>query len=115
MGELLHAEGKLKAALLTYFEVCYLGLNGAQNRRPCVSQPHVSTDFPVFNAKRAKLAGTVLKRCLELAGSLQLNGPDLREWFYRAVTQPYCDLRLPVEPQGAWQRLKQRMRVPAVS
>ena len=111
MGELLHAEGKLKAALLTYFEVCYLDLNGAQTRDRYANQPQASTKIAAFNPKKPKLGGRVLKRCLGLVGSLRLNGPDVCEWFYRAAAQPHCDLRLPIDPQGAWRRLKQRMRV----
>ena len=98
MGELLHAEGELKAALLTYLEVCYLDLNGARDRGRHVHPPHASTEFPVPIPKKAKLGGTLLERCLELAGSLHLNGPDLGEWFYRAAAQPYRDLRLPIDP-----------------
>ena len=113
MGELLHAEGKLKAALLTYFEVCYLELNGAQERGCSVHPPHASTESPL--PKKAQLAETLLERCLEVAGSLHLNGHDLREWFYRAAAQPYHDLRLPIDPQRAWRRLKRRMRFPEVS
>jgi hypothetical protein len=114
MGELLHAEGKWKAALRTYLEVLYLDLNGAQDRgraRP----PRDSTDFPVANPKRAKVAWTVVKRCLALAGRLQLNGPDLREWFYRAAAPPYCNMRLPIDPQRAWRLLTKRMRLPIES
>ena len=69
VGELLHAEGKWKAALRTYLEVLYLDLNGAQDRGRALP-PRDSTDFPVANPNRAKVARTVVKRCLALAASL---------------------------------------------
>jgi hypothetical protein len=115
MAELLHAEGKSKAALLTYFEVCYLDLNGAQDHGRCVHQPHASMEFPAPIPEKGELTGTLFERCLELVGSLHLNGPDSRAWFYRAAARPYGDLRLPVDPQGAWRRLKRKLRFPVGS
>jgi hypothetical protein len=106
MGELLRVEGRLRMALLMYLEVCYLDLDGPQNRGGIENYPELAPKFPLFDPKNAVLAPGLLKRCRKLADTLHLTPDDLRDCLQRAAEPHYRNLRLPVDPQSAWRRLE---------
>lgn len=106
MGESLRAEGRLKEALVMYLEVCYLDLNGPQNREGIENFPELAAKFPSFDPKDAFLAPGVLERCRKLASTLKLTPDNLRDHFQKAAEPHHRNLRLPVDPQSAWRRFE---------
>jgi hypothetical protein len=106
MSESLRAEGRWKEALLMYLEVCYLDLNGPQNRGGIENYPDLAAEFPPFDPKDAFLAPGVLERCRKLAATLQLTPDDLRDHFQKAAEPHHRNLLLPVDPQSAWRRFE---------
>jgi hypothetical protein len=100
MGEVLREEGRLKGALRTYLEVCYLDANGPRNCGGTLS-PELLREYPPFDPAQAFLAPGVLKRIAGLTKKLQIDDTELSSMYLSAARISRDAMTLPVDPETA--------------
>lgn len=93
MAQQLQDEGKLRQALRTYLEVCYLDANGPCNRGP---KP--------FDPIQAITAPGITREVRELSRSLRLRPEQIRGMFIEAADVYHNNL--PVGSAKAWDQLR---------
>ena len=99
MWEILKKEGKLKEALTTYMEVCYLDLNGATNTWN-ISDPKLLKKYPPFDYKNLSfLAPGILERIKKIMKKLQLTEKNIKKQFIKNNNKIYKNLKLPLSPK----------------
>ena len=98
MAQQLQGERKLRQALGTYLEVCYLDANGPCNRG---AKP--------FDANQAVMAPGIISEVRELSRGLGLQPDEVQGLFIEAA-EIYHD-ELPVGSARAWDRLLLELRV----
>jgi uncharacterized Zn finger protein (UPF0148 family) len=106
MAAVLEETGKLEAALRHYLEVCYLDLNGPQNRGQVVTSGN-STVAPGcdFSLEDAFLAPAVVDKIMEIILALKLDEHRVRDDFMHFAEPEMRGLRLPITPKIAWDKL----------
>lgn len=104
MGSVLENEGKLKQALQTYLEVCYLDLNGPNNVGG-IDDPDLLLEYPPFDLELAFLAPAVVAKLPDVANKLQFGQEEVRDNFFQVASRLYKDLQLPLSPKQAWAKL----------
>lgn len=104
MANILHREGRLKAALTTYLDVCYLDVNGANNVGG-IWDYALLCEFPPFNPKLAFLAPAVIDWVLEVSRDLGMDSIGLRDSFLEMAMPIQARLHLPIPPSEAWQQI----------
>ncbi len=105
MAEILRKEGKLKQALLTYLEVCYLDLNGPNNTGG-TTNAEILKDYPPFSADSAFLAPGIIERIVRIIKKLQIEPIDVRNMFNEIAVTQQANLKLPISPEQAWNQLE---------
>ena len=112
MAAVLEDEGKLEAALRHYLEVCYLDLNGPQNRGQIVtngkSRLGPGCDFLLEDAF---LAPAVVGKVMEIILALKLDEHHVRNDFMHFATREMRGLKPPVSPERAWEKLSAELFV----
>lgn len=108
MAELLRKEGRLKGALAKYLEVCYLDLNGPENRGG--TPPELLTEYPPFDPKHAMLAPGIVQRVKITATKLRLHETDIKQLFLEHGKKTRDNLKLPVSPNNCWHKLEEKLR-----
>jgi DNA-directed RNA polymerase subunit RPC12/RpoP len=105
MGAVLENEGKLEAALRHYLEVCFLDLNGPQNRGTIITngEPRVAPGHD-FSLKDAFLAPAVVGKIKEVTIRLQLSELQVKDHFMYFAEREMRGL-LPLTPDQAWDKL----------
>ncbi len=102
MAEILRGEMKLKDALRTYLEVCYLDLNGVRNVGG-MNDPELLKEFPPFDPKEsAFLAPGVIDLIKRIVLKLKLNKDEIKQIFLEHNLRSEKSLRLPVSVEQAW-------------
>ncbi len=96
MTELLRKENKLKDSLLTYFEICYLDLNGSSNSG-------------YFSLDLAFLAPGIIERIQRLIKSLKLNERETENLFFQRCEQVEKSMKLPLNAKKAWLELREEL------
>jgi hypothetical protein len=96
MAELLRQEVKLKQALQTYLEVCYLDLNGPNN----------SGGFFDPRNGNAFLAPGVIRLVQRTIKKLGTSKEDVRKEFIEYNTRIEKSLQLPVTPVASWDKIE---------
>lgn len=109
MAEILRMEWRLKAALNTYLEVCYLDLNGPKNRESIKDDPEALKQFPTFDPKQGLLAPYVVERVFQLARKLQLGKNGVKCLFVEHNNKIGENLNLPLSPEGCWPLLEKEI------
>ena len=105
MGEMLRQESKAKQALSLYFEVCYLDLNGPNNMGG-ITDKELVKEFPAWNPKGdGMLAPGIIDRILKIINKLELDRVKSHELFISNANKLHKNLKLPVLPQTAWNKL----------
>ncbi len=106
MAAVLEEKGKLEAALRHYLEVCYLDVNGPQNRGQVVTRGK-STVAPGcdFSLEDAFLAPAIVDKIMEIILALKLDEHRVRDDFMHFAEPEFRGLRLPVTPKIAWDKL----------
>jgi len=109
MAEILRGEMKLKDALQTYFEVCYLDLNGVRNVGG-MNDPELLKEFPPFDLKEsAFLAPGVIDLIKRIVLKLNLPKDEIKQIFIEHNSRSEKSLRLPLSAEKAWQSLQKEI------
>lgn len=99
MAQQLQGEGKLRQALGTYLEVCYLDANGPCNR-----------GAKRFDPSQASIAPAIIRQVQELSRGLGLRPDEVKGLFIEAANI-YHD-GLPVDSAKAWEQILPELKVP---
>jgi hypothetical protein len=106
MAALLEQEGKLRPALRHYLKVCYLDINGAQNRIQIVTDGK-TTIGPGhdFVREHAFLAPALVAKITEVILTLKLDEHEVRDDFVHFAGCEVLGLRLtpPLSTERAWE------------
>lgn len=97
------------AALALLFEVCYLDLNGPRNCGGMGSDPSHGPRYRPFSPKEAFLAPAVLGEVADLVADLHGDIEAARRTFLEVAGRAFADLRLPVDPEKAWNKLAREL------
>ncbi|MEY4440447.1 MAG: hypothetical protein RLY49_73 [Candidatus Parcubacteria bacterium] len=110
MAELLEKEGRIDGALNMYLAVCYLDLNGPNNRGG-FDDPDILKDFPPFDPRdgNAFLAPGVISRIMKIIKKSGISIDDLSKRFFDYNTRFEKPMRLPVSVGEAWQIFKKEI------
>ncbi len=109
MAEILRSEMKLKDALRTYLEVCYLDLNGPNNTGG-MNDPELLKEFPPFDPNRDSfLAPGVIDLIKRIVLKLELSKDEIKQIFTEHNSRMEKSLRLPLSPEKAWQSLEKEI------
>lgn len=109
MAGILRREMKLKDALRTYLEVCYLDLNGPSNTGG-ITYPELLKEFPPFDPKeRAFLAPGVIDLIKRIVLKLNLNKNEIEQIFIEHNSRIGQSLKLPLSPEQAWPSLDKEL------
>ena len=109
MADLLEQEGRLKNALTTYLEVCYLDVNGPQN----LGGMSDSTlgEYPAFHPEGARLAPALVRSVSAIAEKLELDLAEAEGRFLQVADRAHQQLRTPVSPREAWKKLEAELQL----
>ena len=102
MAQLRGRQGRLEDALVTYLELCYIDLNGAQN-------PGAAWGMPLhdFNPERAfGLGPLIVQHVRDLARVLGYDEARMKSEFMATASVLHRSLRPPVTPEDAWSKLR---------
>lgn len=109
MAEILRREMKLKNALQTYLEVCYLDLNGVRNVGG-INDPEILKEFPPFDPKElAFLAPGVIDLIKRIVLKLNLRKDEVKQIFVEHNSRSKKSLRLPLSTEEAWLSLDKEL------
>lgn len=111
MAEVLRKEEKLKEALLTYLEVCYLDLNGPENRGS-LTDNELKTEFPPFDPSNgnATLASGIIGRVVCIVKKLNLDNEEVKNMFFKHNSKVEKSLKLPLEVEKCWKKLEKYLK-----
>lgn len=101
MASQLKAENKLKQALLTYLEICYLDMNGPNNLGG-MGDPDMLKKYPPFDPVTGLLAPGVVWEVRELSDDLGLHPGDVKSLFIEIAVRNHKKLPLPIDPAQGW-------------
>jgi len=105
MGDHVRKEGRKRHALEVYLEVCYLDLNGPQNRDG-LSDPELLRQYPHFDPEQAFLAPGMIQLVSKLITDLEFDEEKVRSTFFKIANRTSSNLDLPVSPEEAWSLLR---------
>ena len=109
MAEILRGEMKLKDALRTYLEVCYLDLNGVRNVGG-MNDPELLKEFPPFDPKEsAFLAPGVIDLIKRIVLKLNSSKDEVKQIFIEHNSRSEKSLRLPISTEQAWSSLEKEL------
>jgi DNA-directed RNA polymerase subunit RPC12/RpoP len=109
MAEILRGEMKLKDALRTYLEVCYIDLNGPNNTGE-MNDPELLKEFPPFNPKDFSfLAPGVIDLIKRIMLKLKLDKDKIKQIFIEHNSRIEKSLRLPLSAENSWQSLEKEI------
>jgi len=95
MGALLEQEGKLGLALRHYLEVCYLDINGAQNRIQIVTEGKTTIGpGQDFVREHVFLAPALVAKIIEIILTLKLDEHEVRDDFVDFAGREISALKL---------------------
>jgi hypothetical protein len=102
MAEFLKKQGRLEEALVTYLELCYIDLNGPQNRGK-FRDPGIPNFDP---AKSFGLPPGIVKRIQIAARVLGYDEARTEVEFTAMASVVHRSLKLPVTPEDAWTSIR---------
>ncbi len=109
MAEILRGEMKLKDALRTYLEVCYLDLNGPSNTGG-MNAPELLKEFPPFDPNRDSfLAPGVIDLIKRIVLKLNLSKDEVKQIYIEHNSRSEKSLRLPLSAEKSWQSLEKKI------
>lgn len=110
MAEILNKEKKFKSALLMYFEVCYIDLNGPTNYGIIEDNDNnFYKDFPQFDLKFASLAPGVINRIIKIIENQKIELNEINNEILAKFEENYQCLKLPIAPSKAWEKIKKEI------
>lgn len=109
MGELVEREGRLKDALSTYLEVCYIDINGPENLggydTDAKEYPRFDPDSPV-----AEVIPGIVRMAKQISSKLEVNGVELKNLFMQFAGRTHSSLKLPISPEEAWKKIEEELK-----
>lgn len=108
MADLLRKENRLKGALSFYLEVCYIDLNGPNNRGG-VTDIALLKEFPPWTPDTGDLAPGIIDRIIKLSQKAQIDEQAIAELFLKQARLLDSSLGLPVGAERAWETLKNEL------
>jgi hypothetical protein len=102
MAQMRGRQGRLEDALVTYLELCYIDVNGAQNPGAAWGMPLHDFD-PV---RSFGLGPLIVKRVQGMARALGYDEARMEVEFLATASVLHRSLSLPVTPEAAWQALR---------
>ncbi len=110
MGEILRKEIKLKDALRTYLEVCYLDLNGLNNTGG-INDPEFLKKFSPFDPTGGNsfIAPRVIDRIQKIIRKLESEKETVKTEFIEYNLQIQQSLKLPVAPADCWSKIEKEI------
>lgn len=109
MAKQLLDEHRTKQGMEMLLEVCYLDLNGPENRGN-ITDARLLEEFPRFDVQGAFLAPGVIATLNDAISELGLNESELHESFVRATGLLARSVDVPVSPETAWSLLAQALK-----
>lgn len=103
MAEILRKDMKLEDALQAYLEVCYLDLNGPNNRSGMDKE--LLKEFPVFDPEMAFLAPAVIDIIRRLIKKLKIDKNNAKSIFIAHSLKIQKSLKLPLSAENCWQSM----------
>lgn len=107
MGDLVKKEGNLLEALKIYLEVCYLDLNGPNNRGEI--SPELLEEFPVFDATLGLLAPAIIGYIKKISKKLNISIDELKNLFFNNSFDLKPIFNLPISKDRAWIKIKKEL------
>lgn len=107
MAKNLEKRKSPKLALRTFFHVCYLDINGPNNRMGMSSEN--LKEYPYFTPETGSLSPGVIKKMKKLIKQLKYNDEDCRREFLEVNEQIHEGSRKPLSPQDAWPKLRMEL------
>jgi hypothetical protein len=114
MAAVLEREGKPRPALRHYLKVCYLDLNGAQNRIQMVTDGKTWVGSGQdFLREHAFLAPALVAKIIEIIVTLKLDEHEVRDDFVHFAGCKVSGLRLkpPLSTERAWDELSAELYI----
>jgi uncharacterized Zn finger protein (UPF0148 family) len=114
MAAVLEQEGRLRPALRHYLEVCYLDLNGAQNRIQIVTDGKTMIGpGHDFVREHAFLAPAVVAKIIEMILSLKLDEHEVKDDFVHFAGREIPNLKLepPLSTERVWKELSAELYI----
>ena len=109
IARILRMEEKLKGALETYLEVCYLDVNGLSNTGG-LGGPSLK-ESPTSDSKRGLIDAGVICHVRELSKRLDLGTDEVKRLFVQTTEIMHDSLKLPIAPAKAWEQIRFQLKV----
>jgi len=109
IARILRKEERLRDALETYLEVCYLDVNGFSN----TGGPNgpLLEKSPPSDLTRGLIAPGVISQAQELSSRLDLETDNVKSLFFKTAEIMHDSLRLPITPAEAWEQIRFQLKV----
>lgn len=107
MADLFKKEKRLEDALKIYLEVCYLDLNGSNNRGG--TSPELLKEFPVFDPSIGFLAPAIILYIRKISKKLNISIEDLKKMFFEINSNLEDYVKLPISKDNAWIKIKKEL------
>jgi hypothetical protein len=109
MAEILRKELILKDALQTYLEVCFIDLNGPNNRGG-INDPELLKEFPPFDPKQSSfLAPGVIDLIRRIVKKLGFDKEKVKSIFIEHNSRVRNSLKLPLTAEKCWISLEKEI------
>ncbi len=102
MAQLRGRQGRLEDSLVTYLELCYIDVNGAQNAGAAWGMPLLDLDPD----RAFGLGPLIVRRVHALARDLGYDKARMEAEFLVTASVLHRSLDLPVAPEDAWHQLR---------
>ena len=102
MAQLRGKQGRLEDALVTYLELCYIDVNGAQNPGAAWGMPLQDLDPD----RAFGLGPLIVRRVHAMARALGYDEARMEVEFLATASVLHRSLNLPITPEQAWQALR---------
>lgn len=90
-------------------EICYLDINGPTNNGNTFD-PSLLKKYPPFDPKLGLLAPAIVEYVCEFSDMLNLNIEILKDMFISIAQTNQTNLKLPISPIAAWQKLHKELK-----
>jgi hypothetical protein len=113
-GDIFKSSGDLENALITYLELCYIDLNGPNNRGSFKGDREFLKEYPPFNSKNpvdSFLAPGILNYIIQINKELNLTKDQIKEIFFNHNVKVEKSRKLPLSVQEAWVRLEAELHI----
>ena len=108
MAEILRKEKRYKGALDNYLEVCFIDMNGIENKLD-IDSDEMRT-YQVFNPDSGYLAPGILSRVAKMAENAGLEKSELKQKVLENYKKLKDNFKFPLSPESCWGKLEHGIR-----